>query len=349
MGIQTGQRQNFLAWYHQLPANHTTDQFWDVNGWAARFAVYMPDGLSTHRFQWTYDGGTKVFKAVRNHPGFPVPSTLDFSPLQGQQHILQNPLDPTIQPLSEALVCRVKSEPGNGNLFHQFVEAEIQRYSTPQEIYSGAERLAKTVLGPHALWWGRRFRHHLHYKHADSLMRHLGALDAQTKRQMVTRQQLTEVRGEFAAAKFAFLVLAKSANDYHLKLGMDSPYTQGIDQIWVRRDASSGDVREYVLVEAKGSRAAKLGQTVTKGHQMSPRWAMASIKALRDHRGHVTRPNVDQLTTKIMKAMLGVPPDPRLPHNIPTVWGLVVHLRYSNTHPTFEIEVTDANVFNVDT
>lgn len=367
MGISTGQRHAYHAWYHAVGPK----KFWDPAGRTRAFAQHMPPTLLPARFEWVYEGDSKVFKAVKNSSKFPVPAILDFTAYDQQAHILANPLDPSQMPLSEHLVCVVKSMAGNGGLFDGFVKAELGRYGAPADPYTPADKHAKSMnvasvsavpaaapaaaaaaAPPPAV--SRRFEHHLQFKHSQSYQRHLGALQTQVAKQMVTRQQMTEVRGEFAAAKFAFLVLAKSVNDYHLKLGMNSPYVQGVDQIWARRD-TAGNVREYVLVEAKGSRGARLGDTATKGFQMSPQWAMASIVELHERVATMKAngnpfadSNLESLTTKIMKSMLGLPPDPRFPGHVPEVWGLIVHLQFSNPKPTYLIQIRDAGVFNVD-
>ena len=367
MGISTGQRAAVHAWYQA--GGHL--KFWEAGAPTRGFYVNMPAVLNDARFEWEYQADSKEFVVVKNSGKFPPPAMLDFTQFVQHPHILRNPLDPTQAPLSEHLVCYEKSLPGSGGHFTTFVQAELARYASPVETYSSQQQADKklnvaSVRAPSAAAvaavagaaappaFSPRFDHHLHYKHSDKYQKHMAAMETQVAKPMVTRQQMTEVRGEFAAAKFAFLVLAKSTNDYHLKLGMNSPYVQGIDQIWVRRDPA-GDVKEYVLVEAKGSRGAKLGPTASKGDQMSPQWAMKSLVELRDQVAQKKQAgvgfadvNVESLTTKIMKSMLGLAPDPRFPGHVPKVWGLIVHLQFSNPKPSWMVRIRDAGEFNVD-
>ena len=92
------------------------------------------------------------------------------------------------------------------------------------------------------------------------------------------------MRGEYAAAKILTTLFSKQDNDlynpkysdYQMKLG----YVEGtgLDQIWAVRE-KSGDVKKYVLVEAKGSRDAELGWP-SVGQQMSAAWVISALMKL---------------------------------------------------------------------
>lgn len=113
---------------------------------------------------------------------------------------------------------------------------------------------------------GERMIHHGH-KSSTRVVEHFRNLK-HTVKHATNAQSLAEGRGEFAATQFVLTLLEPR---YHLKLGKARSGGQnGIDQIWVRR-ADNGDVLEYLIVEAKGSRSAHLGDTA-RGEQMSPRW-----------------------------------------------------------------------------
>ncbi|MGN8275851.1 hypothetical protein [Pseudomonas sp. SMN5] len=87
----------------------------------------------------------------------------------------------------------------------------------------------------------------------------------------------TEARGEYAATKF---LLTIEGQNYQMKIGKAaSGRTNGIDQIWTRRNMLTGAIEEYLIIESKGS----LGGTLTNteyGQQMSPRWVFNCLIGL---------------------------------------------------------------------
>jgi hypothetical protein len=86
-----------------------------------------------------------------------------------------------------------------------------------------------------------------------------------------------EARGEYAATKY---LLTIQGQDYQMKIGKAaSGRTNGIDQIWIRRNMSSGAVEEYLIIESKGSLGAKLTNTLY-GQQMSPMWIFRCLIGL---------------------------------------------------------------------
>lgn len=129
MGISTGQRRAYRVWYKSVAPQN----FWDPAGKTRAFVQHTTKTLLEARFEWTYEGDSKVFKAVKNSSSFPVPAILDFTAYDQQTHILANPLDPSQMPLSEHLVCVVKSAPGNDGLFDGFVKSELGRYGAPTD------------------------------------------------------------------------------------------------------------------------------------------------------------------------------------------------------------------------
>jgi hypothetical protein len=142
-----------------------------------------------------------------------------------------------------------------------------------------------------------RFKHH----QAKSGMRlaesHFG--DMQSLKPTATAQKTTEVRGEFATAAGILHFLSLK---YQFKEGYSASGHHGVDQVWVERNRSTGEVKTYLIVEAKGSELAKLGQTVNKGEQMSPFWVVVSLAELYS----IGNERQQHLVVKLIESMTGV-------------------------------------------
>ncbi len=142
-----------------------------------------------------------------------------------------------------------------------------------------------------------RFKHH----QATSGMRlgdsHYGEM--QKLKPMATAQKTTEVRGEFATAAGILHFLSCK---YQFKEGYSASGHHGADQVWVDRNRSTGEVKAYMIVEAKGSELAKLADTKNKGQQMSLYWVAISLAELYKL-GNSRQQN---LVTKIMESICGI-------------------------------------------
>ena len=115
----------------------------------------------------------------------------------------------------------------------------------------------------------------------------------------------------------------------------------GIDQIWVRRDPLTGDVQEYLVVEAKGSSGAVLGHPAD-GQQMSPRWLFARVLKMAqgtDGRFVETGTNQNRMAAKILHAMFE---DTRTIR----VRGIVFHCLYGTTNEAQVVHMTDLGEYN---
>lgn len=109
----------------------------------------------------------------------------------------------------------------------------------------------------------------------------------------------SENRGEYAAAKLMITVMG---NKYQLKIGKaSSGRTNGIDQIWVKRNMQTGAVEEYLIVECKGSVDAHLGDAIY-GRQMSTRWIFHCLLGLLGTSGNLASTSTSDVYAK--KAMV---------------------------------------------
>ncbi|NVJ23781.1 hypothetical protein HUW62_21375 [Myxococcus sp. AM011] len=107
-------------------------------------------------------------------------------------------------------------------------------------------------------------------KHYQSLEKLIDTSNASTA--------LTEASGEFLGARAMSVIFGQ--DKLQLKMGHgEKKGTHGLDQIWAKRDESSGVVEAYFLVECKGSKHAELGQNVRET-QMSPAWVFKKLLEL---------------------------------------------------------------------
>lgn len=158
---------------------------------------------------------------------------------------------------------------------------------------------------------------------------------------LTTKQAITAARGEYAATK---LLITAYGIDYQLKRGKSPNGTRpnGIDQIWVKRDRHTGDVREYLIIEAKGSVLASLDHSKT-GQQMSPRWLFwCLIKMAKGDKKYTDQFNskakTQSLPSKILDALIntgGVP-----------VRGIVFHSLYGSVSESKVVQMTDLGPYD---
>ena len=178
-----------------------------------------------------------------------------------------------------------------------------------------------------------RFAHHEN-KSAQRLSNHFQALSTRALYRTNTNantpmpQYVTETRGEHMAAKVLLTCLPDSGN-YQLKLGFIPGGHHGIDQIWARRDAGTGAVTEYIIVEAKGSVGAHLG-LAEYGEQMSSKWVFSSLMAMANAHP-VTREA--RLARKVLTAMFDDNFANQGTAQTPGVWGLVLKALYAHDKP----------------
>lgn len=138
--------------------------------------------------------------------------------------------------------------------------------------------------------------------HAKSAQRYADHLQGLSKHSWTTQtgkpfpQHVTEIRGEYVAAKILTTLFGKEdgQSDYQLKLGFQPGV--GVDQIWAVRGRDA-QVKKYVIVEAKGSRSAELGWP-TVGQQMSQAWVISALmhmSALPDRIAQTARKILDAI------------------------------------------------------
>lgn len=123
----------------------------------------------------------------------------------------------------------------------------------------------------------------------------------------------SETRGEYAAAKLMVTVMG---SNYQMKIGKaSSGRTNGIDQIWVKRNMQTGAVEEYLIIECKGSADAHLGEA-KYGRQMSARWVFYCLIGMLGTNGNLASTATgdiyakQSLVKKILNALInpGHPP-----------------------------------------
>lgn len=169
-------------------------------------------------------------------------------------------------------------------------------------------------------------------KSGDRLKRHYENLGADVS----TEQAVTAARGEYAASKL--LVTAYGAN-YQMKMGKSAGggRPNGIDQIWVKRDMQTGNVVEYLIVEAKGSVNATLGHPST-GQQMSPKWLFWCLLKMvaRDGR-YMDAQTSSDLPRKILDALIN-------PGGIP-VRGVIFQSLYGSLNESKVVQMTDIGLY----
>ncbi|MEM5316536.1 hypothetical protein [Paraburkholderia sp. JHI869] len=152
-----------------------------------------------------------------------------------------------------------------------------------------------------------------------------------------TEQARTAARGEYAASK---LLITAYGPNYQLKMGksVGGGRPNGIDQIWVKRDMQTGDVLEYLIIEAKGSVNAAMGHPGT-GQQMSPKWLFwCLVRMAAGHGSYIDAQTSRELPKKILTALInnnGIP-----------VRGLVFHSLYGSQNESKVVEMTDLGLYN---
>lgn len=183
------------------------------------------------------------------------------------------------------------------------------------------------------LFWERKrtFRHG--EKSATRLSNHYTNLSTD----MTRPQQVTEVRGEYAAAKIMLTVLS---HEYQMKMGKspNGARPNGIDQIWVKRNLQTNSVAEYIIVESKGSVRAHLGHPAD-GAQMSPRWVFSCLVSMAAGEASYihTATTKTRLATKILRAMV---------NNTTPVRGLIFHSLHGTQQHSKIIHMTDLTPYN---
>ncbi|WP_343675866.1 hypothetical protein [Paraburkholderia heleia] len=179
--------------------------------------------------------------------------------------------------------------------------------------------------------WGRFNRNDV--KSGNRLSSHYTNLGAGLN----TDQAKTAARGEYAASK---LLITAYGPDYQMKIGKSAGGSRpnGIDQIWVKRDMRSGDVLEYLIIEAKGSVNATLGHPST-GQQMSPKWLFwCLVRMAAGHGSYIDAQTSPELPKKILSALInngGIP-----------VRGVVFHSLYGSQNESKVVEMTDLGLYN---
>ncbi|WP_224247866.1 hypothetical protein [Hyalangium gracile] len=156
----------------------------------------------------------------------------------------------------------------------------------------GSTLLRERIMAMSSTW--DRFTHHEGKslkrmgQHYQSLEKELGTNKSKTV--------LTEVSGEYLGARAMAVIFGKDR--LQLKMGHgEKKVRQGVDQIWAKRDPTTGDVVAYFLVECKGSKGAELGQNVHET-QMSPAWIFQKMLELAKEGGRLRG-----LSEKVLSAL----------------------------------------------
>lgn len=183
----------------------------------------------------------------------------------------------------------------------------------------------------HSVGWGRFKRNDT--KSGNRLSSHYTNLGTGLN----TEQARTAARGEYAASK---LLITAYGPNYQLKMGksVGGSRPNGIDQIWVKRDMQTGNVLEYLIIEAKGSVNATLGHPST-GQQMSPKWLFwCLVRMAAGHGSYIDVQTSRELPKKILSALInngGIP-----------VRGVVFHSLYGSQNESKVVEMTDLGLYN---
>ena len=180
---------------------------------------------------------------------------------------------------------------------HKGIINEITEYFSPIADYIPGFAIKSWASKRSSQYYSaERFKHHQAKSGkslAESHFAQMQLLDPNA-----SKARTTEVRGEFATTAGILHFLSVK---YQFKEGFVNKGHQGIDQIWVERNANTGEVKSYLIAEAKGSEGATLGQTRTKGEQMSPFWVLTNLAQLYG-RGDERQQG---LATKIVEAIAG--------------------------------------------
>ncbi|SFP54224.1 hypothetical protein SAMN05216601_11484 [Ectopseudomonas composti] len=228
---------------------------------------------------------------------------------------------------------------------HERVAKHLQGASTPQNnpnfSASSAKHLARLKASNQGLYskvftwlfWEheRTFRHG--EKSATRLSHHYTNLSSDMSR----AQQITETRGEYAAAKIMLTVLS---HEYQMKMGKspNGARPNGIDQIWVKRNLQTNTVEEYIIVESKGSYRAHLGHPAD-GAQMSPRWVFSCLISMAA--GEASYIHTATTNTRLAKKMLNA-----MVNNTVPVRGLIFHSLHGTQQHSKIIHMTDLTPYN---
>lgn len=182
----------------------------------------------------------------------------------------------------------------------------------------------------HSLGWDRFKRNDV--KSGNRLSTHYTNLRGDLK----TPQSITSARGEYAASK---LLITVYGTDYQMKMGKSANGMRpnGIDQIWVKRDMRTGNVIEYLIVEAKGSVNATLGHPST-GQQMSPKWLFwCLINMANKNASYIGPETKTDLPVKILNALIN-------PGGIP-VRGIVFHSLHGSANESKVVQMNDIGLY----
>ncbi|MCX5542090.1 hypothetical protein M3A49_21685 [Paraburkholderia sp. CNPSo 3076] len=183
----------------------------------------------------------------------------------------------------------------------------------------------------HSVGWGRFKRNDT--KSGNRLSSHYTNLGAG----LDIEQARTAARGEYAASK---LLITAYGPNYQMKMGksVGGGRPNGIDQIWVKRDMQTGNVLEYLIIEAKGSVNATLGHPGT-GQQMSPRWLFwCLVRMAAGHGSYIDAQTSRELPKKILTSLIN--------HNGIPVRGVVFHSLYGSQNESKVVEMTDLGLYS---
>ncbi|WAG76705.1 hypothetical protein LMK08_15080 [Metapseudomonas furukawaii] len=153
----------------------------------------------------------------------------------------------------------------------------------------------------------------------------------------------SETRGEYAATKLLITVLGEQ---FQMKLGKSSSgRTNGIDQIWVKRDLYTGKVLEYLIVECKGSVDAELGESSTYGWQMSTRWVFYCLIGLLGTNGNLASTSTTDVFAK--KSMVNKILDALINPGATPVRGVVIQPMTKAKVNAGSIEMLDLGCYSL--
>ncbi|WP_224365346.1 hypothetical protein [Hyalangium versicolor] len=195
---------------------------------------------------------------------------------------------------------------------------------------SGNTKLLDQVLAMKFTW--DRFTSHEN-KSLKRLGQHYQSLQKELTKN-TSKTVLTEVSGEYLGARAMAVIFGKDR--LQLKMGHgEKQVRQGVDQIWAKRDPTTGDVVAYFLVECKGSKGAELGQNVHET-QMSPAWIFQKMLELAKEGGRLSR-----LSQKVLSALFE-------PTSKAEVYGVIIQSLFDpkkGTGGRFNIRLTSRLFF----
>ncbi|WP_085586471.1 MULTISPECIES: hypothetical protein [unclassified Pseudomonas] len=185
-------------------------------------------------------------------------------------------------------------------------------------------------------WASDKFARH-DQRSGDRIKNHLQNLENSNAQHFAS-----ETRGEYAAAKLLITVLGE---DYQMKLGKSSSgRTNGIDQIWVKRNLVSGVIEQYIIVECKGSVDAELGEA-SYGWQMSTAWVFHCLIGLLGTNGKLASTSTTDVFAK--KSMVNKILDAMINPGPPEVKGLVIQPMTKSVIDGSSVEMIDLGAYDL--